>query len=101
MAIECLLLLVVKNSPASAEDTEHGFNPWVRMVPWRREWQPSPVFLPGKSHGQRSLWGYIEWNHKEMDMTEQLSAHLFSLENGERRRNNKQYGTVCTINISS
>ena len=31
------------------------FNPWVRMIPWRRKWQPTPVFLPGRSHGQRSL----------------------------------------------
>ena len=36
----------------------HGFNPWVRKFPWRRKWQPTPVYLPGKSHGQRSLMGY-------------------------------------------
>ena len=35
-----------------------GFNPWVGKIPWRREWQPTPVFLPGKSNGQRSLTGY-------------------------------------------
>ena len=35
-----------------------GFNPWVGKMPWRRAWQPSPVFLPGKSHRQRSLAGY-------------------------------------------
>ena len=34
------------------------FNPWVRKIPWRRKWQPTPVFSPGKSHGQRSLAGY-------------------------------------------
>ena len=39
---------------------------------WRRKWQPTPVFLPGKSHGQRSLVGYSPWGHKESDMTEQL-----------------------------
>ena len=32
-----------------------GFDPWVRRIPWRRKWQPTPVFLPGESHGQRSL----------------------------------------------
>ena len=32
----------------------HGFNSWVRKIPWRRAWQPTPVFLPGESHGQRS-----------------------------------------------
>ena len=35
-----------------------GFDPWVRNIPWRRKWQPTPVFLPGKSHRQRSLVGY-------------------------------------------
>ena len=38
-----------------------GFNPWVRKLPWTRKWQPNPVFLPGKSHGQRSLAGYSPW----------------------------------------
>ena len=36
------------------------FNPWVRKIPWRRKWQPTPVFLPGKSHGQRSVTVYIQ-----------------------------------------
>ena len=40
------------------------FNPWVRKIPWRRKWQPTPVFLPGESHGQRSLEGYSPWGHK-------------------------------------
>ena len=48
----------------------HGFSLWVRKIPWRRKWQPTPVFLPGKSHGQRSLASYSPWGHKEMDMTE-------------------------------
>ena len=43
---------------------------WVRMIPWRREWQPTPVFLPGESHGQRSLAGYSPQGHKELDTTE-------------------------------
>ena len=47
-----------------------GFDPWVGKIPWRREWQPVPVFLPGKSHGQRSLVGHSLWDHKESDMTE-------------------------------
>jgi len=47
-----------------------GFDPWIRKIPWRREWQPTPVFLPGKSHGQRSLVGYSPWGHKESDVTE-------------------------------
>ena len=48
----------------------HGFNPWVGKIPWRRAWQPTPVFLPGESHGQGSLAGYSPWGHKESDMTE-------------------------------
>ena len=42
------------------------FEPWVRMIPWGREWQPTPVFLPGKSHGQRSLAGYSQWGCKRV-----------------------------------
>ena len=45
-----------------------GFDPWVRRIPWRRAWQPSPVFLPGESHGQRSLAVYSPWDRKEPDM---------------------------------
>ena len=45
-------------------------DPWVETIPWRREWQPTPVFLPGKSHGQKSLVGSSPWGHKESDMTE-------------------------------
>ena len=52
--------LVVKNTPAKAGDTRPRFGPWVRKIPWRRLWQPTPVFLPGDSHGQRSLMGYIQ-----------------------------------------
>ena len=42
-----------------------GFDPWVGKVPWRGEWQPTPVFLPGKLHGQRSLAGHSPWGRKE------------------------------------
>ena len=49
-----------------------GFEPWVGKIPWRRKWQPTPVFLPGKSHGRRSLAGYSPWGFKESDMTEWL-----------------------------
>ena len=41
-----------------------GFDSWVGKTPWRREWQPTPVFFPGKSHGQRSLEGYSPWGHR-------------------------------------
>ena len=54
-----------------------GFDLWVGNFPWRRKWQPTPVLLPGKSHGRRSLVGYSPWGCKELDMTEQL--HFISL----------------------
>ena len=41
-----------------------GFNPWVRKIPWRREWLPTPVFFPGKFHGHSSLTGYSPWGHR-------------------------------------
>ena len=53
----------------------HGFDPWVRKVPRRRKWQPTPVFLPGESHGQRSLVGYSPCGYKELNMFEWLSMH--------------------------
>jgi len=56
----------VKNLPAMQET-------WVGKIPWRREWQPTAVFLPGESHGQRNLWGYSPWGLKESDTTEQLT----------------------------
>ena len=55
------------------EMQETGFDPWVRKILWRRKWQPTPVFLPGKSHGQRSLAGYTPKVHKASDRTEWLA----------------------------
>ena len=63
--------LVVKNLPANAGDTRRcRFDPWVRKIPWRRAWHPTPVFLPGESHGQGSLACYSPWSHKELNVTE-------------------------------
>ena len=47
----------------------HAFSPWVRKIPWDRKWQPTPVFLHGKFHGQRSLVGYSPWDHKESGLS--------------------------------
>ena len=55
------------------------FGPWVGKIPWRRKWQPTPVLLPGKSHGRRSLVGYSLWGRKESDMTERLHFSLTGL----------------------
>ena len=51
------------------------FNPWVGKIPWKRKWQPNPVFLPGESHGQRSLAGYSSRGRNEWDTTEQATEH--------------------------
>ena len=49
-----------------------SFDPWVRKIPWRRDWRPTPVFFPGEFHRQRSPVGYSSWGHKEMDTNEWL-----------------------------
>ena len=67
---------------------KRGFDSWVRKISWRKTWQPTPVFLPGESPGQRSLAGYSPKGHKEWDTTkatypamagseEELNAILF------------------------
>ena len=52
------------------------FDLWVRKIPWRRKWQPTPVLLPGKSHARRSLVGCSPWGRKESDTTERLHFHF-------------------------
>ena len=55
-------------------------NPWVRKTPWRREWLPTPVFLPGESHGPEEPGaGYSPWGRKELDRTERLKITYLSL----------------------
>ena len=53
-----------------------GIHPWVGKITWRREWQPTPVFLPGEFPGQRSLAGYSSWGCKESDTAKQLTLSL-------------------------
>ena len=60
----------IKNKCQCWRPKRHWFDCWVRNIPWRRKWQPTPVFLPGKSYGQRSLAGYSPWGCKELDTTE-------------------------------
>ena len=72
---------VVTSLPASAGDAGSQVQPPVGKIPWRRNpwkraWQPTPVFLAGKSHGQKSLAGYSPWGTKPSDMTEQLTLSL-------------------------
>ena len=71
---------MVQNLPAKAGDSRDGeFDPWVGKIPWTRKWQPTPVFLPGKFHVQRSLAGYSPWGHKESDMSEHTHTHTHTL----------------------
>ena len=64
---------MIKNLPVMQKTC---VQPWVRKIPWRREWLPTPVFLSGEFHGQRSLAGYSPWGHKESDRTEQPTLLL-------------------------
>ena len=58
---------VVKNPPAMQETSgRHGFDPWVRKIPWRRAWQSTPVILPGEFQRQRSLAVYSLWGHQRV-----------------------------------
>ena len=66
---------------------DQGSFPWVRKIPWRREWQPTPVILPGKSHGQRSMVGYSPWGRKESDMTERLTLQASTICKLEKNQN--------------
>ena len=54
----------------------HGFNPWVRKIPWRRKWHPTPVFLPGKPHGQRSLAAFSPWSYRVRHDWNDLAAYM-------------------------
>ena len=56
-----------------------GFDSWVRKIPCRKKWHPTPVLLPGKSHGRRSPVGYSPWGHKDSDTTEWLSMHATTI----------------------
>ena len=62
-----------------------GFDPWVGKILWRRKWQPTPVFLPGKFRGRKSLVGYSPWGRKESDVTERLHHHHLWSKSEERR----------------
>ena len=71
---------MIKNPPANAEEARNlGLIPGSGRFPWRRAWQPTPVFWPGEFHGQRSLAGYSPWGHTELDTTEATyQAHTAS-----------------------
>ena len=74
------VVLVVKNLPANAGDMRHGFNPWIGKIPRSKAWEPTPVFLSGESHEQRSLVGYSPQGHTESDLAE-ATQHTHTHEN--------------------
>ena len=71
------MVQTIKNLPAIQETP--GFDPWVRKIPWRREWPLIPVFLPGEFRGQRSLEGYSPRGRIELDRTEPLTLSLSTM----------------------
>ena len=76
----------------------HVFNPWVEKMPWRRRWLPTPVFLPGKSHGQRSLVGYGPWGHKHDWPTEHIHTEESTVWYWQRNRRVDRLSTYTQKN---
>ena len=74
---------VLKNPPANAGNARVAGSIPGLEDPWRRKWQPTPLFLPGKFHGQRSLAGYSPWGCKELDMAEHIHTHTYMDEESE------------------
>ena len=83
---------MVKNPPAMGET-------WVQLL--RRQWQPTPLFLPGQFHGQKRLMGYSPWGHKERDTTERLSQTCHTNINYEEHGSKKKMGEVQMFDVNS
>ena len=86
---------VVKSLPATQKTQE------ARVCPWCHGWQPTPVFLPGESHGERSLAGYSPWGRTELDATEAAEhAHTSAMAGllpREERLRDRDTQTPCTV----
>ena len=79
----------VSGKESTCQCKRHRFHPWIRKIPWKREWQPTPVFLPEKSHRQRTLTSYSPWGCKESDIaTKQQQLPVI---NCELKNNNVQW----------
>ena len=74
-------------------------NSSIEKIPWSRKWQPTPVFSPGKSHGQRSLAGYSPWGCKESDMTQRLNS-INKIKNLNYINTCQITLTICLVHIS-
>ena len=80
-----------------------GFNRWVEEISWRKKWQPTPVFLPGKSYGQRNLVGYSPWGHKRMGhalVTKQQKQHRDCIPGSLAQRNTRVKNPNANLNES-
>ena len=89
----------VKNLRANARDM--GSIPGLGKFPWSRKWQPIPVSLPGKSHGQRSLVDYNPWGLKELDTTEQLTLHTHTHTHTHTHAHTHIFSALHTCGISA
>ena len=69
------MVLAVKNPHANSGNMRCGFSLWVGKIPWRRAWQPTPIFLPGESHGERDLAGYKSMRSQSQTWLKRLSIH--------------------------
>ena len=85
-----MFIRVFTGEELACQCRRHSFNPWVRKIPWRRKWQPTPVFLLGESRGRRSLVGYSPWGHKRIihDWAAKLWQQMFIRKSGAQ---DKQY----------
>ena len=90
-----LVAQTVKNLPAMKRP---GLKPWVMKIPWKREWLPTPVFLSGEFHEQRSLAGYSPWGCQELDTTEWLSTAQHSTAQGITRASQVAQGKESACN---
>ena len=99
-AILSAIILQVLSFPGGSKGKEStfihrrpGFDPWVWKIPWRREWHPIPVFLPGEFHGQRILANYSPWDPKESDTAEWLTLSLYTpvFKKGGKKRKDSNY----------
>ena len=79
----------------------HGFEPWIGKIPWRRKWQPTAVFLPGKSHEQRILAGFSSWDQKRISHDIGLNNNIFYfiLKNKFWKILNYNYSNIITNTI--
>ena len=76
------------------------FDPWVRKIPWRRKWQPTPVFLPGHSHRKGNLAGYSLWGHKEqVTNTHTNTGHLMVGSSVDQRNCNATKTNKLDVNL--